>query len=439
MADEQQKNIDSGSSPSSPSSLSQSLDYSSLRKRKRSNSDDKDISSTPVSPIHSDIPAEAMNGITTPEQPRINALRDPSYYFEDGSCILLVQDTLFNVHRSLLSRDSSSFSTMFTLPQGSHDVEGQSDDNPIVLGGDKPSEFRHFLWALYALPPELQVVNSSNADLTQLIDIARICNKYSFKSLETWALDALQEHVNRRPSHHSLPSAFYPELPPPTPTQTHLALIENTEQLTRIIQLAQLCGHDRLLNSMVALLRQLMNRSLQYAYLAMALADELNLRSLRGAAYLEVMQRGSITSPRRQRETEDNGADIPVEITPAQQVRLLSGYWHLTRTWERFRTTPPTFFHGPTCNASWHQPGCTQAWVEFWKDKTKGESVMSLGLADVIGRLKQVQKEYDRSGPTYMTPDCKLAARRSLTECIKKIEDQLPDFFSDEGLEDDIQ
>ncbi|KAJ3866524.1 hypothetical protein EV359DRAFT_71751 [Lentinula novae-zelandiae] len=369
------------------------------------------------------------------------AQRDISYYFEDGSCILLVEDTLFNVHRSLLSRDNSSFSTLFTLPQGSHNVEGLSDDNPIILRGDKSSEFRHFLWALYALPPELQVVNSSSADLTQLIDIARISNKYSFKSLETWALDAVQEHVNRRPSpHHSSSSSFFSgnETLNTSPTQTHLALIENTEQLTRLIQLAQLCNHERLLNSMIALLRQLMGRSLHYAYLSMALADDLNLRSLRGAAYLEVMQKGSFTSLGKQRGTEENGVDVPLEITPAQQVRLLSGYWHLTRTWERFRSTPPTFTHAPSCSATWHQPGCTQAWVEFWKDKTKGEAVMSLGLADVIGRLRQVQKEYDRSGPTYMAHDCKLAARRSLTECIKKVEDQLPDYFSDQGLEDDL-
>ena len=63
------------------------------------------------------------------------------------------------------------------------------------------SHGRILVWALYALPPELQVVFSSNADLTQLIDIARIANKYSFKSLETWALDAVQEYVNRRPGH----------------------------------------------------------------------------------------------------------------------------------------------------------------------------------------------------------------------------------------------
>jgi len=40
---------------------------------------------------------------------------------------------------------------MFSLPQGSCDAEGRTDNNPIVLMGDSPEEFRHFLWSLYAL------------------------------------------------------------------------------------------------------------------------------------------------------------------------------------------------------------------------------------------------------------------------------------------------
>lgn len=62
---------------------------------------------------------------------------------------------------------------------------------------------------------------------------------------------------------------------------------------------------------------------------------------------------------------------------------------------------------------------------------------MSLGLADAIGRLKQIQKEFERSGPTYMAHDCKASAKRCLVECIKAVEDKLPDYFSDDGLEDD--
>jgi len=97
--------------------------------------------------------------------------RDDTYYFDDGSCVLLVEDVLFNVkptrlsriskivntypvcqvHRSILSKDSSSFKLMFSLPSGERPVEGTSDDNPIVLSGDNAAEFRHFLWTLYAL------------------------------------------------------------------------------------------------------------------------------------------------------------------------------------------------------------------------------------------------------------------------------------------------
>ena len=40
---------------------------------------------------------------------------------------------------------------MFSLPQGDNPAEGQSDDNPVILAGDTVSQFRNFLWALYAL------------------------------------------------------------------------------------------------------------------------------------------------------------------------------------------------------------------------------------------------------------------------------------------------
>lgn len=188
--------------------------------------------------------------------------------------------------------------------------------------------------------------------------------------------------MDRKPiSYPSPSSSFFTGADVPlNPTQTHLALIENTEQLTRLIQLAQLCNHERLLNSMITLLRQFMTRSLHYAHLSMALADDLNLRTLRGAAYLEVMQRGSFTSLGKRRTTVEseqfllmscirfNGfsdeTEKPLEITPAQQVRLLAGYWHLTRTWERFRASPPPFTHAPSCSATWHQAGCTS--TAYW-------------------------------------------------------------------------
>ncbi|KAJ7601046.1 hypothetical protein C8J56DRAFT_767528 [Mycena floridula] len=403
----------------------------------------------------------------SPVWPERKWRRDDTYYLSDGSAVFLVEDILFNVHRSILSKDNSSFSNMFTLPQGDAVAEGGSDDNPIVLLGDKPSEFRHFLWALYALPPELISIHSSGADLTQLIDIARISNKYSFKSLETWALDAIQEFVNLKPCPilNSIPApALYSFSQDASSSMTTSAgTVESTAQLTRLVRLAQMCNHERLLDTMIALLRQLMSSSLQYAYLAMNLADELDLRALRGTAYLEVMQK-SVLVPRgnfdipKARPVAAIGPVFPIPaispappaalgnqegdvdeegrliVNPSQQLRLLSGYYRLSRTWERLRTTPPQFDHSPSCGATWHSHSCTQSWLEFWKDKTRGESVLSLGPADVLGRLKQVAKDYDRWGSaTYMHHDCKNLARRSIAEAITQVEEALPDYFSAAG------
>ncbi|KAF8962974.1 hypothetical protein BDZ97DRAFT_1662232 [Flammula alnicola] len=390
--------------------------------------------------------------------------RDEEYYFEDGSCVLLVDDVLFNVHRSILSKDSSSFGTMFSLPQGDNEAEGRSDDNPIVLRGDTPDEFRHFLWALYALPPELQVATSPSANLGHLIDIARVSNKYSFKTLETWVLDAIQDYVNRKPSPILNSYAYIApevEAPPKAATQQ-----ETTDQLTRLIRLAQLCQHERLLTTMIGLLRQLMSVSVQYAYLAMTLSDELDLRTLRGAAYLEVMQKATVvkkltvdvTRPPAPTPALANASsssivqstaslastDGVVEgtldssgrliITRTQQLKLLAGYYRLTTTWEKLRMTPLHFDHSHSCGATWHQQGCTQSWLEFWKEKTRSDSVMNHGLADVLGRLKLVQKDYDRWGSaTYMHHDCRMNAKKAIGDVIKRVEEALPDYFSEPG------
>jgi len=388
--------------------------------------------------------------------------RDETYYMEDGSCVLLVGDTLFNVHRSILSKDSSSFSTLFTLPQGNNQVEGRSDESPIVLTGETPEEFRHFLWALYALPPELRVVTSREANLGLLIDIARVSNKYSFKSLETWALDAIQDYVNRKPS------PILSAMPPPqsytfsgldhvAAASTPLSQAETADQLTRLIRLAQLCHHDRLLGTMIGLLRQLMSSSVQYAYLAMTLADELDLRALRGAAYLEVMQKAVVVKKLKvdvlkpmlglpqgsdnnvgpqatQGEAGTLDSSGRLAITREQQLRLLAGYYRLTSTWDKLRVTPIHFEHSHSCGATWHQQGCTQSWLEFWKEKTRSENVMNLGLADVIGRLKLVQKDYDRWGSaTYMHHDCRNNAKKAIGDMIRRVEEALPDYFAEPG------
>ena len=299
-------------------------------------------------------------------------------------------------------------------------------------------------------PPEIGIATSLNADVAQLVDIARVSNKYGFKSLEVWALDAIHRYVNRKPSPIlsgiiSTTSFSFNSAPS---TVNAPASIQTTAQLTRLVRLAHMCNHKPLLNTMIEHLRQLMTASLQYAYLAMTLADELDLRTLRGLAYFEVMQKAFI--PKRTRidktpsQAPDAGGMDPKEgdvdekgrlvINPSQQLRLLSGYYRLTKSWEKFRSTPPSFNHSALCGATWHQNGCTQSWLEFWREKSKTDTVLAFGLADVVGRMKQIQKEFEKWGTApHMHHDCRNTARKSIQEAIKKIDETLPDFFSEVG------
>ncbi|KIJ27536.1 hypothetical protein M422DRAFT_784864 [Sphaerobolus stellatus SS14] len=91
-----------------------------------------------------------MHADDTKQSP-MDVHRDPDYYFEDGSAVILVQNVLFKVHRTILSRDSSAFETLFRLPSGKQAVEGTRDSDPVILQGDTPEQFRSLLWSLYSL------------------------------------------------------------------------------------------------------------------------------------------------------------------------------------------------------------------------------------------------------------------------------------------------
>jgi len=71
--------------------------------------------------------------------------RHDRFYFDDGNTIFLVEETLFNVHRYFLKRDSPVFQDMFSM----HSDEGRTDDKPILLGGTKSVDFACLLACLY--------------------------------------------------------------------------------------------------------------------------------------------------------------------------------------------------------------------------------------------------------------------------------------------------
>ena len=78
-----------------------------------------------------------------------------------GSQVAQVEDCLFRVPREPLEEESTIFADMFLLPQGEQVmVEGQSDENPIVLQGIEKDEFEPLLKAL--LYRSVRVLNSQN-------------------------------------------------------------------------------------------------------------------------------------------------------------------------------------------------------------------------------------------------------------------------------------
>ncbi|KAG8681060.1 hypothetical protein FRC08_015867, partial [Ceratobasidium sp. 394] len=77
------------------------------------------------------------------------ATRDTTYYFNDQSLVLLVEDVLFRVDVSRLASHSEIFSGMLGLPSGPDGTEGTSDANPVRLPQIKAEEFRSLLYLFY--------------------------------------------------------------------------------------------------------------------------------------------------------------------------------------------------------------------------------------------------------------------------------------------------
>ncbi|KAJ7868167.1 hypothetical protein B0H13DRAFT_2351596 [Mycena leptocephala] len=121
---------------------------------------------------------------------RPEPVHDDKYFFFDGDCMILTEGILFKVHRWALSRDPESmFRNMFAVPQVPH-----ADSEPIQTPGDSPHDFRALLWALYALPDEIQLQNKHGADIASLVIVASMAHKYSLVTFEAWALGIIWLH-----------------------------------------------------------------------------------------------------------------------------------------------------------------------------------------------------------------------------------------------------
>ncbi|KAH9915882.1 uncharacterized protein B0H18DRAFT_1124563 [Fomitopsis serialis] len=111
------------------------------------------------------------------------------FYFDDGNAIFLVEETLFNVHRYFLKRDSPVFQDMFSM----HSDEGRTDDNPILLEGTKSADFACLLACLY--PSSIGEIDVLQAEeWAAVLDLAV---KWQFDSVRKLAVKQMMRvHVD---------------------------------------------------------------------------------------------------------------------------------------------------------------------------------------------------------------------------------------------------
>ncbi|KAG6377232.1 hypothetical protein JVT61DRAFT_1286 [Boletus reticuloceps] len=343
------------------------------------------------------------------------------------------------VHRSALTKEKSTFESMFSLDSDLRSStcstinnsgvtvgpEGESDDNPIRLHGDSADEFRSLLWALYALyvhfplaswrchkphahhrPHELEGAMTAKAISLKLFNLARITHKYEFRAIENWALDKLKT-IYMRPVHSHIDDAEGP----------------NLVQLT---ELASLCEQRDLLDAATARWKRLIVSGKDVA-LAIGMAERLNLRSLLGLAYHAMLLQG--------REVWDTDQ----LLTRTHRIRLLSGHYALGRLGERLPSEPPLLQHHPRCTGS-AQVRCNQAWAGLWRSTLDmGKHGLPLQYADVIGKMMLgestlkalIEREIPTHGLLDAMPWCKENALVATAGKLKEIQESLADYFID--------
>ncbi|EJD41405.1 hypothetical protein AURDEDRAFT_186568 [Auricularia subglabra TFB-10046 SS5] len=309
---------------------------------------------------------------------------DKTYFFDDGSAVLRVEDTLFKVHRTRLAAASKVFEDMFALPQKVGDgkdckepIEGSSEKNPIVVAGDKEAAFRDFLRVLYWQVHEtMAFVRGPRTYATSLpmLHVARIAHKYQAVELEKFAISQLSEFLDALADSPAfmLPRAFCAEL-------------------VEVVHLLAKADRDALEAKVLKALHKLDLAAVLCACEALPVANQ----ALEGQAYWEALRRHC--APWH-------------NFTPAQQVRLLVGYHALSQEWHSLAMAP--------AQMAWTCKTLQQAWA----DAAFAPAVQAHAPDDLLGRIDTMRPllvaaiEKDKCVPecgSWKTALDFLAARRS--------------------------
>lgn len=126
--------------------------------------------------------------------------KHPIHYYDDGNLIFIVEDEVYRVHRSILTRRSSVMKDMITVgnPSGKETPSGippqrhqtSFDGVPVVVLNDGIDDFALMLDFIY--PPQISLSINPLLPLTKCMDMIRLADKYEVSDLRNWAVAQLE-------------------------------------------------------------------------------------------------------------------------------------------------------------------------------------------------------------------------------------------------------
>ena len=311
--------------------------------------------------------------------------------------------------------------------------EGYSDSTPIVLEGEDVDDFAELLSILYALygfflsssirlgstlfrPSELHELHSDSANVYRLLAVAQMTNKYHFVTTSAWSISALCQAT---------------ECPVDPMKQPTLPIVAGpwcrAPILRRIIEVAQLCGHQALCDHTENLWIGLLRNGHANPVYAMDAADALGLARLKGISYYEALK--FCNDKLEYVPTSEGGYEERLALSATQKANLLSGFFSLVRRWECIRGSAPSFNRPEGC--TYHAHGCLSTWQAVWKSTMKSDAMMHGRTFEVVERLKVLADlfEADRDLRCALTPSCRRAAMDSVRELLAKEQMDLAQHF----------
>lgn len=273
--------------------------------------------------------------------------RDPTYYHEDGDCIILVEGTLFKIHRFLLTRGSCVFRDMFSLGSCGT-VQGTTDASPILLP-DAISDIRTLFWGLYASPSDITAQSSPyGTDYLRLCRLTKIVNKYQFEELEKWATDVLTD--------------------PRVGLSTYLRITCPLEDLNIFLEAASLSNSKKLRKVIEDQTSERIIDSVGREVLPILNAvEKYGSRRLQGVAYyFLLMYLDELPLQWTPNSTAPLFPSVADGLSQTQRYRLFLGQWSLSKFWDRCCAEFPIDLPlVSACHEKSHE-SCKVAWEATW-------------------------------------------------------------------------